>query len=102
MALGIGYASISAINLIINSNATASVNEENFKVHFIEAKNIEGTSGVGGTSLIESDDTIASFSVMGLSKVGDYALAKYVVKNDSNGIGADISLDLITSNTEYL
>ena len=101
VVLGIGYASISAINLIINSNATASVNEENFKVHFIEAKNIEGTSGVGGTSLIESDDTIASFSVMGLSKVGDYALAKYVVKNDSNGIGADISLDLITSNTEY-
>lgn len=59
VVLGIGYASISTINLIINSNATASVNEENFRVHFIEAKNIEGTSGVGGTSLIESDDTIA-------------------------------------------
>lgn len=38
---------------------------------------------------------------MGLSKVGDYALAKYVVKNDSNGIGAEISLDLINLNSEY-
>ena len=101
VALGIGYASITAINLIINGNATASVNQNNFIVHFIEAKNITGTTGVGGTSVIESDDTKASFSVTGLSKVGDYAEAKYVVKNDSNGIGAEITLELTNSNSEY-
>ena len=32
LTLSIGYASISAINLIINGNATASVNDNNFKV----------------------------------------------------------------------
>ena len=101
VVLGIGYASISAINLIINGNATASVNQENFIIHFIEAQNIIGTTGVGGTSIIESDDTKASFTVTGLTKVGDYAEAKYVVKNDSNGIGAEISLNVTNSNPEY-
>ena len=101
VTLGIGYASITAINLIINGNATASVNQNNFIVHFIEAKNITGTTGVGGTSVIETDDTKASFNVTGLTKVGDYAEAKYVVKNDSNGIGAEITLELTNSNNEY-
>ena len=40
VTLGIGYASISAINLIINGNATASVNQENFKVYFTQAQSI--------------------------------------------------------------
>ena len=101
LTLGIGYASISAINLIINGNAIASVNQNNFIVHFIEAKNITGTTGVGGTAEIESDDTKASFNVTGLSKVGDYAEAKYVVRNDSTDIGAEIELDLTSSNIEY-
>ena len=101
VALGIGYAGITAINLIINGNATASVNQNNFMVHFIEAKSITGTTGVGGTSIIEEDDTKASFNVTGLTKLGDYAEAKYVVKNDSNGIGTEVTLELTNSNSEY-
>lgn len=100
--LGIGYAVISNISLLINSTrAVVSVNKENFKVHFIEAKSITGTSGVGGTSIIEEDDTVASFSITGFSKVGDYAIAKYIIRNDSNDIGAKISLNLSNSNSEY-
>ena len=34
VTLGIGYAAISSVNLIINGNATASVSQNNFKVHF--------------------------------------------------------------------
>ena len=70
-------------------------------VHFIEAKSITGTTGVGGTSIIEEDDTKASFNVTGLTKLGDYAEAKYVVKNDSNGIGTEVTLELTNSNSEY-
>ena len=53
VALGIGYASISAINLIINGNATANVNQNNFKVHFTQAQAISGSTGVSGTSNID-------------------------------------------------
>ena len=102
VALGIGYASITAINLFINGNATASVNQENFKVYFTQAQSITGSTGVSGTSSIDDNDaTIAYFDVSGLTKVGDYGVATYTVLNNSNGIGADITLQLTNSNNEY-
>ena len=102
VTLGIGYAAISAVNLIINGNATASVNQENFKVHFTQAQSITGSIGASGTSSIDTqDDTKAMFDVTGLTKVGDYAEAVYIVRNDSNGVGAEITLNLTSSNTEY-
>ena len=102
VTLGIGYAAICAVHLIINGNATASVNQNNFKVHFIQAQAISGSTGASGTSTIDSqDDTKATFDVTGLTKVGDYAEAVYTVRNDSNGIGAEITLNLTSSNTEY-
>ena len=93
--------SILTISIGINGNGTASVNQNNFKVHFTEAKEITGTTGVSGTTIIESNDTIASFNVTGLSKTGDYAEAEYTIKNDSNGVGAEISLSVSNSNSEY-
>ena len=102
VTLGIGYAAISAVNLIINGNATASVDQNNFKVHFTQAQAISGSTGASGISTIDSqDDTKAMFDVTGLTKVGDYAEAVYTVRNDSNGIGAEITLNLTSSNTEY-
>ena len=102
LTLGIGYASITAINLFINGNATASVNQENFKVYFTQAQSITGSTGVSGTSSIDDNDaTIAYFDVTGLTKVGDYGVATYTVLNNSNGIGADITLQLTNSNNEY-
>ena len=102
LTLGIGYASITAINLLINGNATASVNQENFKVYFTQAQSITGSTGVSGTSSIDDNDaTIAYFDVSGLTKVGDYGVATYTISNNSNGIGADISLQLTNSNNEY-
>ena len=41
------------------------------------------------------------FDVTGLTKVGDYAEAVYIVRNDSNGGGAEISLSVSNSNSEY-
>ena len=80
LTISVGYASISAINLIINGNATANVNQNNFKVHFTQAQAITGTTGVSGTSSIDTqDDTKAMFDVTGLTKVGDYAEAVYTV-----------------------
>jgi len=102
VVLGVGYAAISAVNLIINGNATASVDQNNFKVHFTQAQAISGSTGASGTSSIDTqDDTKAIFDVTGLTKVGDYAEAVYTVRNDSNGIGAEITLNLESSNTEY-
>ena len=99
LTISIGYASITAINLIINGNATASVNQNNFVVHFVAADNITGSTGVSGTATYE--ETTAEFDVTGLTKVGDYAIAKYTVRNDSEAIGTEITLNLTNSNSEY-
>lgn len=97
-ALGIGYASISGVNLIINGNSTASVDQNNFKVYFVTS-NI--TTGTGTASIDENDNTIAYFDMFGLTKKGDYAIATYVVRNDSNSVNADLSLIVNTNNNEY-
>ena len=100
--LGIGYASISAIKLYFNGGAAISPDQSKFRVEFVSAQRITGTPGAGGTATINSDDkTQAYFSISGLNKVGDYAEATYVVKNFSNNIGADISLELTNSNPSY-
>ena len=72
------------------------------KVYFTQAQSITGSTGVSGTSSIDDNDaTIAYFDVSGLTKVGDYGVATYTISNNSNGIGADISLQLTNSNNEY-
>ena len=105
LTLGIGYASITAINLFINGNATASVNQENFKVYFTSTSDTPSLTGnvtVTGTAEINNqDNTVATFNVGGLTKVGDYAIATYTIINDSNAIGAELSLNITNANSEY-
>ena len=98
LTLGIGYASITAVNLMMNGKGTASASKENFKVYFTESTITEGK---GTVSIDEDDATIGYFDITGLSKVGDYAEATYTVLNNSNTIGAKISLNVTNSNIEY-
>ena len=98
ITLGVGYAAISAINLVVSGNATAAENQENFKVKFTTAAVTTGT----GTAVIDSNDPkVAILDVSGFTKVGDTAVATYTVLNDSEGIGASIDLTVTNSNTEY-
>ena len=67
LTLGIGYASINAINLIISGNATASVNQENFVVHFVAADNImalmNGSGCVRPLLIIEINSAVSIMMV---------------------------------------
>ena len=105
LTLGIGYATISNINLIIDGNATANPNDNNFKVHFVETAdtpNLEGNVTLTGSADIDkNDNTMATFNVGGLTKEGDYAIATYTIINNSNDVGAKLSLELTNSNADY-
>ena len=99
LTLSIGYAAITEIILRVNTiRGTASAVQENFKVYFKES---EITTGTGTTSIDNSDNTLAFFNITGLSKKGDIAVATYIIKNDSNSVGAAISLSVTNSNPEY-
>ena len=98
LVLGIGYAGVTSVNQTITINSTASAVQENFKVYFTDSTITEGK---GTASIDEDDATIGYFDIIGLSKVGDSAEAIYTILNDSNSVGADISLQLTSSNKEY-
>ena len=98
ITLGVGYAAISSINLVINGNATGSPSQSSFSVVF---KSASVTTGTGTATINNQDATIAYFDVSGLSKTGDTAVATYTIKNESNGVGASIFLNVTNTNTEY-
>ena len=100
VTLGIGYAGITAINLVINGDATASVNDQNFK-RFLSEENVTPTITGEGNTVSVKDDTTAEFSVSTLTGLGDSEVATFRVKNESKGIGTDISLNVTSSNSEY-
>ena len=102
LTLGIGYASISAINLIINGGATANPNDNNFKVKFLNEDGVTPMIEGSPTNTVQVDtDTIASFNVSTLNGAGQSVTATYRVKNESPGIGASIGLQLTNSNPDY-
>ena len=104
LTLGIGYASISAINLIINGGATANPSDTNFKVKFLKETGVTPkiTSEDGGAGDIDvTSDTTATFNITGLDAVGESAIANFKVKNESNNVGTEISLSVTNSNSEY-
>ncbi len=102
VVLGIGYAAASSIHLLFNGTVSVAPDQSRFKVQFVSAQRIKGSPGAGGTAIVDYyDKTLAHFTISGLTKVGDYAQATYLVKNNSNKIGADISLEITNSNPEY-
>ena len=102
LTLGIGYASISAINLIIDGNATANPNDTNFKVKFLNEDGVTPMIEGSPTNTVSVDsDTTASFNVSTLNGAGQSVTATYRVKNESPGIGASIGLQLTNSNPDY-
>lgn len=102
VALGIGYAGITAVDLIVNGHGLVTASQANFIVHFISTTTSPKiTTGTGTAWIDRNDDTIASFEVTGLSKKGDTAVATFTVKNDSKDIGADFSIELEYENEEY-
>ena len=101
ITLGIGYAAISNIILTINGTGTATVDPNNFNVHFDTTVSPTMTANKGSATIDSNDNKVAHINATGLTKAGDYATAEYTVINEPNGIGAQISLDLVCTNTEY-
>lgn len=118
VTLGIGYAAITGINLLINGRATVKSSGGDFKVRFVKndasetaiddpVNNAIVISGVnadsspmnidGITASVE-DDTHAKFAAGELDEVGEYVDFTYTVVNESNHIDAMLSFDIDDEN----
>ena len=102
ITLGIGYAAISNISLTINGTGSITATQSNFDVRFLDVTGHEPSITPGSPNTVSVlGNTEATFDVSTLSKKGDTAVATIDVKNNSNGIGAEISLELTNSNETY-
>ena len=98
MVLGIGFAAITATQLNITGNTTATPDQANFKVKFLEQTVVSEPSKV--TAQV-TGDTTATINVQGLTAKGDKVTATYKVKNFSADLSADIALSIGNNNEEY-
>ena len=131
MVLGIGYASLTAIPLIINGSATAkaTATQEDFDVHFndfVEGQNyityaetaeedsfthtFDNAKHVTAESsktdkeasiTVANDGLSATVGVSNMTNVGDTVTLTLPVINSSDGIKADLSTTIVNNNEEY-
>lgn len=95
LLVGIGYASLSNNILNINGQATATANQENFKVYF--TGEVPKSNASEDYVIIEAEPVAkaqnATVNISGLTKKGDSAYAILEIENGSNGIDADVTLN---------
>lgn len=118
VALGIGYAAIAGVNLLVSGSSSIKANG-NFIVRFVKplanemaienaeenaikisGKNADNSDmDVSDSSASITDDTHATFDAGSLDEVGDYVEFTYMVVNESDGIDAALSFEV--TNDEY-
>ena len=131
LILGVGYAAITGVNLLINGSATAkaTATDEDFIVHFNDfdqngtyivyseeaasdsftqtfdtVKHItagSNTTDKSASITVANDRLSADVAVSNMTNVGDKVVLTIPVINESNGINADLSIDIENNNSEY-
>ena len=131
LVLGIGYAAITGVNLIINGSATAKATgqQEDFNVHFdnlvstgnyiaytetaesdsltqsfINEKKVTAASGQtdkAASITVSNDQLSADVAVSNMTNVGDTVTLTIPVINESDGIKANLSASIVNNNEEY-
>jgi len=118
VALGVGYAAITGVNLLINGTSSVKSGDGDFVVRFVKniasetaidnpvenaikisGKNADDSAmDVSGMSATVVDDTHATFSAGELDEVGEYVEFTYTVVNESDDIDAMLSFDVADEN----
>ena len=98
LSLAVGYAAITK-NLAVTGSASATTNNDNFKVRFTGTPE---TSDANKVTASITSDLAATINVSGLTTTGDTATATYTIENYSAELGADLAVGSITNgNSEY-
>lgn len=98
LSLAVGYAAITK-NLAVTGSASATTDDNNFKVRFTGTPTTSDESKV--TASI-TNELAATINVSGLTTTGDTVTATYEIENYSAELGASLAVETIeNSNSEY-
>ena len=99
LALGIGYAAITAVTLTINGSGQINADQDSFNVHY--TGNIDVTKSKQTITTTESHDSAQTgqFSVSGMTQQGDTVTFTYNVINESVGLKATLGTPTVKTNT---
>ena len=131
LSLGIGYATITAVPLIINGSAVAvaSANQADFKVHFndlvstgnyitytetaasdsltqtfVDDKHVTAASSntdKAASIAVANDQQSATDTVSNMTAINDTVTLVIPIINESEGIKADLTTNIVNNNEEY-
>ena len=97
LVLGVGYAAITK-NLSISGTASATTNNENFKVKFEGTPVTDKTNAPSSTvEATVTNDLTATINVSGLTTTNDTVTATYTIKNESPELSADLAVGSIAN-----
>lgn len=98
LSLAVGYAAITE-NLKVTGSASATTDDNNFKVRFTGTPTTSDGSKVTATI---TNDLAATIDVSGLTTTGDTVTATYTIENYSAELGASLAVGTIeNSNKDY-
>ena len=104
VVIGIGYAAITAVPLVINGTGTISPDQSNFNVVYTACVETSKSPNTVTTTCSASNTTTATFAVSDMTKAGDTATITFTVTNNSTDLKADLTKAatyITNSNTEY-
>lgn len=103
LALGIGYAAVTAVTLVITGTGSITATQENFKVHYTGTVAVTKSPDTIVTTQTHNNAQAGEFTVSGMTKAGDTVTFTYTVINESEGINANLAAPTVVtnSNSEY-
>lgn len=102
LVLGIGYAVVANDVLTISGTATATPNDENFKVILTGTPTTDVTGAkAGSVDAKVTNETTGSITVTGLTAKDEVVTATYKIQNNSPDLTAKLSAGVTNDNTEY-
>lgn len=98
--LAVGFAAITAVNLVITGNTTATPDQKNFKVVFTGEPETSDPGKVTA-DINEGDPTKATMDVSGLTAKDQFVTATFEIQNKSADLSAALSATTENTNTTY-
>ena len=99
LALGIGYAAISAVTLSITGSGTISPDTDNFNVHYDGTVAVTKSSNDITTTQSHDNAQTGQFTITGMTKKDDTVTFTYTVQNDSEDLSASLAAPTIVTNS---